>query len=46
MAALPILPIYQYATAEGTKDTLVGFRPNVNARQHTWNMTGWYWASA
>ncbi len=42
---LPILPIYQYATAEGTKDTLIGFRPNVNARQNTWNMREWYWAS-
>lgn len=32
---LPILPIYQYASAEGTKDTLVGFRLNVNAQHNT-----------
>jgi peptide/nickel transport system substrate-binding protein len=41
---LPILPIYQYAPVEGYKEGLVGFMPNVNARQNTWNMGSWYWA--
>lgn len=41
---LPILPIYQYATVEGHKEGLIGYKPNVNARQNTWNMGEWYWA--
>ncbi len=41
---LPILPIFQYAPVEGYKEGLVGFRPNINARQNTWNMSKWYWA--
>ncbi len=41
---LPILPIYQYAPVEGYKEGLVGYQPNVNARQNTWNMGSWYWA--
>jgi peptide/nickel transport system substrate-binding protein len=41
---LPILPIYQYAPVEGYKDGLIGYAPNVNARQNTWNMGSWYWA--
>ncbi|MET3891337.1 peptide/nickel transport system substrate-binding protein [Bosea sp. OAE506] len=41
---LPILPIYQYAPVEGYKEGLIGFEPNVNARQNTWNMGSWYWA--
>lgn len=42
---LPILPIFQYAPVEGTKDQLIGYRPNINARQNTWNMREWYWAA-
>jgi peptide/nickel transport system substrate-binding protein len=41
---LPILPIYQYAPVEGHKDGLIGYQPNINARQNTWNMGQWYWA--
>lgn len=41
---LPILPIYQYAVVEGHKEGLVGYQPNINARQNTWNMGQWYWA--
>jgi peptide/nickel transport system substrate-binding protein len=41
---LPILPIFQYAPVEGYKEGLIGFEPNVNARQNTWNMGSWYWA--
>jgi peptide/nickel transport system substrate-binding protein len=41
---LPILPIYQYAPVEGYKEGLIGYEPNVNARQNTWNMGRWYWA--
>lgn len=41
---LPILPIYQYAPVEGYKEGLIGYEPNINARQNTWNMGSWYWA--
>jgi peptide/nickel transport system substrate-binding protein len=41
---LPILPIFQYAPLEGIKEGLVGYRPNINARQNAWNMGSWYWA--
>lgn len=41
---LPILPIFQYAPLEGIKDTLIGYRPNINQRQNCWNMGAWYWA--
>ena len=41
---LPILPIYQYAPVEGYKEGLIGYQPNINARQNTWNMGSWYWA--
>ena len=41
---LPILPIFQYAPIEGHKEGLIGYAPNVNARQNTWNMGSWYWA--
>lgn len=41
---LPILPIYQYAPVEGHKEGLIGYQPNINARQNTWNMGQWYWA--
>lgn len=41
---LPILPIYQYAPVEGHKEGLIGYTPNINSRQNTWNMGQWYWA--
>ena len=41
---LPILPIYQQVLVEGYKEGLVGYEPNINARQNTWNMARWYWA--
>jgi peptide/nickel transport system substrate-binding protein len=41
---LPILPIFQYVVAEGHKEGLIGYEPNINARQNTWNMGSWYWA--
>jgi peptide/nickel transport system substrate-binding protein len=43
---LPILPIYQYAPIEGYKEGLIGYEPNINARQNTWNMGTWYWAKS
>lgn len=41
---LPILPIYQYTIIEGRKDTLMGYVPNIYARQNTWNLADWHWA--
>lgn len=41
---LPVLPIFQAAPVEGYKDGLIGYVPNINARQNTWNMATWYWA--
>jgi peptide/nickel transport system substrate-binding protein len=41
---LPILPLFQYVVAEGHKEGLIGYEPNINARQNTWNMGSWYWA--
>lgn len=42
---LPILPLFQYAPIEGIKNGLMGYRPNINARQNAWNMVQWYWQS-
>jgi len=41
---LPILPIFQYATAFGHRAGLQGFQPNVNNRIETWNIKTWRWA--
>jgi len=41
---LPILPIFQYATAFGHRQGLQGFQPNVNNRIETWNIKTWRWA--
>jgi len=41
---LPILPIFQYATAFGHRQGLQGFQPNVNNRIETWNIKQWRWA--
>lgn len=42
---LAILPMFQYATIEGTKKGLVGYTPNINALSNCWNCGSWYWAS-
>lgn len=40
---LAILPIFQYATARGVKEGLVGFDANVNNSSNCWNLREWYW---
>lgn len=42
---LPYLPIFQYAMVQGVKKGLVGFTPNVNVQENSWNANSWYWAS-
>lgn len=42
---LPELPIFQYATIEGTKKGLVGYIPSVYVSCNTWNVNTWYWTS-
>jgi peptide/nickel transport system substrate-binding protein len=42
---LPQLPIFQYATIEGTKAKLVGYAYNVNSQSNAWNVGEWYWAT-
>jgi peptide/nickel transport system substrate-binding protein len=41
---LTILPLFQAFIAEGVKDGLQGFRPNINTSSHCWNIREWYWA--
>ena len=41
---LAILPLFQSVIAEGTKDGLQGFAPNINTSSNCWNMREWYWA--
>lgn len=41
---LAILPIFQGVRAEGVKDGLMGFAPNINTSSNCWNMREWYWA--
>ena len=41
---LAILPIFQQVLVEGTKEGLVGFRPNINTSSNCWNIREWYWA--
>lgn len=43
---LAILPIFQYAVAEGTKEGLIGYKPNINTSSNCWNIREWYWARA
>lgn len=40
---LPILPLYQSSSIEGTKAKLKGFRPNIYSRTGSWNLWEWYW---
>ena len=42
---LVMLPIFQYALVQGTKEGLVGFRPSVNVLSNSWNINTWYWAT-
>lgn len=42
---LAILPMFQYATIEGVKQGLVGYKPNINALSNCWNCGSWSWAS-
>ncbi|MBU6498110.1 MAG: peptide ABC transporter substrate-binding protein, partial [Rhodospirillales bacterium] len=42
---MPLLPIFQYATVEGTKKGLVGYAPSVYVSVNTWNVNTWYWAT-
>jgi peptide/nickel transport system substrate-binding protein len=41
---LAILPLFQGFIAEGIKEGLQGFRPNINMSINSWNMREWYWA--
>lgn len=41
---LAILPLFQSVIAEGTKEGLQGFAPNINTSSNCWNMREWYWA--
>ena len=41
---LAILPLFQSFIAEGVKDGLQGFRPNINTSSNCWNAREWYWA--
>lgn len=41
---LAILPIFQYAVAEGTKEGLIGYNPNINTSSNCWNIREWYWS--
>lgn len=41
---LPRLPLFQYATIEGTKQGLIGYQPTVYTSINTWNVKDWYWA--
>jgi peptide/nickel transport system substrate-binding protein len=41
---LTILPLFQQVIAEGVKDNLQGFAPNINTSSNCWNMREWYWS--
>ncbi|WP_439495339.1 peptide ABC transporter substrate-binding protein [Bosea sp. (in: a-proteobacteria)] len=42
---LVLLPVYQSVMAEGLKDGLNGFAPNINCSSNCWNMRDWFWAA-
>ena len=42
---LPVLPLFQDTMVEGIKDGLLGFVPNVNVQENSWNTNTWYWAT-
>lgn len=42
---LAILPLFQAAAAEGVKEGLHGYRPNINTSSNCWNLREWFWAS-
>ena len=41
---LVFLPVSQSVVVEGVKDTLIGYKPNINASSNCWNLRNWYWA--
>lgn len=41
---LVFLPVSQSVIVEGVKDTLIGYKPNINASSNCWNLRSWYWA--
>ena len=42
---LPFLPLFQYATVEGTKARLKGYVPSINVQSNLWNVHDWTWSS-
>lgn len=42
---LPNLPLFQYTMAQGVKEGLEGFTPNVNVMMNSWNAHTWYWTN-
>ncbi|MEI2616437.1 MAG: peptide ABC transporter substrate-binding protein [Thermomicrobiales bacterium] len=40
---LYFLPIFQYASIEGTKKELIGYVANPNVRSNCWNIPTWRW---
>jgi peptide/nickel transport system substrate-binding protein len=41
---LALLPMFQAATIEGTRQGLIGYTPNINTLSNCWNCGTWYWA--
>jgi peptide/nickel transport system substrate-binding protein len=41
---LAILPLFQHYLAEGVREGLQGYRPNINININSWNMRAWYWS--
>jgi peptide/nickel transport system substrate-binding protein len=42
---LPFLPIFEYATIEGTKANLEGFKPSIYVSLNLWNIASWRWTA-
>lgn len=42
---LAILPLFQSTAAEGVKEGLQGYRPNINTSSNCWNIREWFWAN-
>ena len=40
---LAILPLFQGFIAEGVKEGLQGFQPNINTSSNCWNIREWFW---
>jgi peptide/nickel transport system substrate-binding protein len=41
---LAILPLFQHHLAEGVREGLQGYRPNININTNSWNVREWYWS--